>query len=82
MWTFASKIGQALSMSASGAVLALGGYVVDAAQTESAKSAIRLLIGPFPVAIFIAAIALIHFYPLDEQTYERLIAEERARGAT
>jgi GPH family glycoside/pentoside/hexuronide:cation symporter len=81
MWTFASKVGQSLSMLISGAVLSAGGYVVDAAQTHAAKGAIKLLIGPMPVVVLVAAIVLIQFYPLDEQTYERLIAEERAREA-
>ena len=80
MWTFASKVGQSLSMLVSGAVLAFGGYVKDAAQTESTKAAIRLLIGPLPIIVLVAAIVLIQFYPLDEKTYERLIEEEKARG--
>ena len=80
MWTFTSKIGQALSIFISGAILTMGGYVADAVQSEGAKSAIRLLIGPLPIIALIAAIVLIQFYPLDEKTYEKLIAEEKARG--
>ncbi|MFA6505762.1 MAG: glycoside-pentoside-hexuronide (GPH):cation symporter [Treponemataceae bacterium] len=80
MWTFTSKLGQSLSIFISGAVLSLGGYVADAAQSAGAKNAIRLLIGPLPIVVLIAAIVLIQFYPLDEKTYEKLIAEEKARG--
>lgn len=80
MWTFVSKSGQSLSIFLSGLILAWGGYVADAAQTEGAKSAIRLLIGPLPALVMIGAILLIQIYPLDEKTYEKLIAEEKERG--
>jgi len=80
MWTFVSKTGQALSILVSGAVLSLGGYVAEASQSEGAKVAIRLLAGPFPFIVLVAAIVLVQFYPLDEKTYARLLAEEKARG--
>lgn len=80
MWTFVSKCGQALSIFVSGLVLSAGGYIAGAAQTEAARGAIKLLIGPVPVVVLIGAIVLVHFYPLDEKAYEKLIAEERARN--
>ena len=81
MWTFTSKIGQSLSIFISGLVLSLGGYVAEAVQTAGAKSAIRLLIGPLPAIVFVAAIILIQFYPLDEKTYQAIIAQEKAKQA-
>lgn len=81
MWTFVSKCGQAAALALLGLTLSLGGYVAGAIQTEGAKQAILLLVGPFPALVFLGAIVLIDRYPLDEGTYEKLLAEERARGA-
>ena len=75
MWTFASKVGQSLSIFASGLILSFGGYVAEAAQGEGAKTAIRLLVGPIPFVVFIAAIILVQTYPLDEKTYKDLLAK-------
>jgi len=77
MWTFTSKVGQSLSIFLSGLILASSGYIADAAQSPVTEQAIRLLIGPLPALVFIGAIVLIHFYPLDEKTYEALMAESK-----
>jgi Na+/melibiose symporter-like transporter len=53
----------------------MGGYVADAVQSLRAQGAIRLLIGPLPVVVFIAAILLIQRYPLDEKAYKTMMAE-------
>ena len=75
MWTFISKVGQSLSIFLSGLILSMGGYVADAVQSLRAQGAIRLLIGPLPVVVFIAAILLIQRYPLDEKAYKAMMAE-------
>ncbi len=80
MWTFVSKVGQSLSILLAGAILSLGGYVADAVQGAAARGAIRLLIGPIPAVVLLGALALVELYPLDENTYGKLIAEEKARG--
>jgi GPH family glycoside/pentoside/hexuronide:cation symporter len=77
MWTFTSKVGQSLSIFLSGLILSSSGYIADAAQSPVTKQAIRLLIGPLPALVFVGAIVLIHFYPLDEKTYEALMAEAK-----
>jgi GPH family glycoside/pentoside/hexuronide:cation symporter len=68
MWTFISKLGTSLSVFLSGLILSLGGYIADAVQSSKAILAIRLLIGPIPAVIFIAALAMIQLYPLDEKS--------------
>jgi GPH family glycoside/pentoside/hexuronide:cation symporter len=72
MWTFFSKIGAALAGLCSGLILTAGGYVPDAAQTPGALLAIRLIIGPIPALIFLAAIFLVQLYPLDEEACRNL----------
>ncbi len=77
MWTFTSKVGQSLSIFLSGLILSSSGYVAEAVQSPLTRQAIRLLIGPLPALVFIGAIVLIHFYPLDEKAYEALMAESK-----
>jgi len=75
MWTFISKCGAALSGFISGIILSLGGYVAHAVQSPQAKLAIRLIIGPIPAVVFVCALFLIQFYPLDEKTYKKLMGQ-------
>ena len=76
MWTFVSTLGISLSGFIIGTVLSVSKYVANApVQLPSTEFAIRLLIGPIPAVVFIAAIVLVQFYPLDERTYGDLIAK-------
>lgn len=79
MWTLFSKGGQALSIVVSGLVLSAGGYAAEAIQSASSQMAIRLLIGPLPLVMFIAAIVLINKYPLDEKTYNEMMAKAETK---
>ncbi|MDR3173609.1 MAG: MFS transporter [Treponema sp.] len=72
IWTFFSKIGSSLAVLLSGLILQAGGYIADAAQSAPALFAIRLIIGPVPAVIFIGAVLLIRFYPLDEKTCKEM----------
>jgi GPH family glycoside/pentoside/hexuronide:cation symporter len=74
MWTFISKVGQALAVFFTGIILDAGGYVANAVQVPSALTAIRWVIGPIPCVIFFGAIVLIHFYPITEKSYEEMMA--------
>jgi GPH family glycoside/pentoside/hexuronide:cation symporter len=76
MWTFISKCGAALSGFISGLILSLGGYVANVAQSPSAKLAIRLIVGPLPAVVFLAALIVIKYYPLDEKTYKKLMGQQ------
>jgi GPH family glycoside/pentoside/hexuronide:cation symporter len=73
MWTFISQLGTAFSVFLAGLILSFGGYIADAIQTEGALMAIKVIIGPLPAIIFILAIVLIQFYPLDEDAYKKLM---------
>jgi GPH family glycoside/pentoside/hexuronide:cation symporter len=73
MWTFTAKLGQSLAVFLSGLILAGGGYIADAVQGSGALLAIRLIIGPLPALLLLLALVLVQFYPLDEQTYKRLV---------
>ncbi len=79
MWTFVSKLGIALAPALTGLVLSLSGFEPDKVQPASAIFAIRILIGPVPVAVLIAGIAFIERYPLDEGTYKKIIAEGKTK---
>lgn len=75
MWTFVSKIGIALAPALVGLILSLSGFTPDAVQTPGTLLAIRVLIGPVPVAIFLAGILIIERYSLDEMTYEGIVGK-------
>jgi GPH family glycoside/pentoside/hexuronide:cation symporter len=77
IWTFFAKVGQSLAVFLSGLILSWGGYVADTIQSEESLWAIRVLIGPLPAFIFIAALFLIQAYPLDEKSYQTLINESK-----
>jgi GPH family glycoside/pentoside/hexuronide:cation symporter len=76
MWTFTSKLGTALSVFLSGAVLSLGGYIAGAVQSAGSRFAIRLLAGPIPAVIFIGALMVIQFYPLDEKACREITGRQ------
>jgi GPH family glycoside/pentoside/hexuronide:cation symporter len=77
MWTFTSKVGTSLAIALTGAILGAAGYAANLPdQGAAALGAIRLIIGPIPAIIFIAALILIEYYPIDEQSYTRFMAEQ------
>jgi len=80
MWTFVSKSGQALSIGLSGLILSSSGYVADAVQNAGAKSAIRLLLGPFPAIVFLGGMALLAFYPITEKKYNEMMEGRNPSG--
>jgi GPH family glycoside/pentoside/hexuronide:cation symporter len=74
MWTFVSKLGTALAIFVAGQILALGGYISQAGegtvvQPTSVVNAIRVIVGPIPMVVLIAAIIVVNFYPLDRKEY-------------
>jgi len=80
MWTFTSKVGTSLAIALTGLIL---GAACSAAnlpeQGASALAAIRLIIGPIPTIVFVAATILIERYPIDEKTYQKFMAEHEGR---
>jgi len=78
MWTFFSKIGVALAAALAGVFLGFAKFVPNVVdQASSALFTIRLMIGPAPALIFLVGILLIQPYPLDEQKYDAILAEEQ-----
>ncbi|MDR1400366.1 MAG: MFS transporter [Treponema sp.] len=78
IWTFFSKTGAALAALLSGIILQAGGYIADAVQSEPGLLAIRLIIGPIPAAVFVAAALLIRLYPLNEQVCREMARKIRS----
>ena len=77
MWTFISKLGQALSIGLSGLILSKSGYVADAIQSASSLFAIRILVGLLPAIIFAAGVFMMASYPITEKVYREILAGER-----
>lgn len=75
IWTFGLKIGQAVSLGIIGTMLTFVNYIPDVAQTEESLFGIRLLFGPIPAVIFIAAAVLLFFYPITEERYREICAQ-------
>jgi len=75
IWTFGIKIGQAVALGITGAVLSLTGYIPDVAQTDTAMLGIRLLLGPISAAIFFLSIITLYFYPINEKRYNEILVE-------
>jgi GPH family glycoside/pentoside/hexuronide:cation symporter len=73
LWTFISKIGQALAIALSGWILELSGYLPEVEQTATARLGIRVLLGPVTAAIFVAAVVVLSFYPLNEKRYNEVL---------
>ncbi len=80
LWTFSSKLGQALALAINGWILGLFGYQANVVQTDPAKLGIRLLCGPVPAFFFVAGIVVLSFYPINRQFYQRIIKSIRGRG--
>jgi len=76
MWTFTSKLGTAFAIFVAGQILEFGGFISQAgegtvAQPPSVFNAIRLIIGPIPIVVLIAAIIVVNFYPLDKKEFRK-----------
>ena len=89
LWTFMSKIGQAVGIAINGWVLQLFGYReavagVAVQQTDTALIGIRLISGPVPALFFIAGVIVLHFYPITNEYYrviqEKITARRAAEG--
>ncbi len=87
LWTFVSKIGQALGIALSGWVLMWFGYqeavpgTPAPAQTELAELGIRLLIGPVPALFFLVGIVVLSYYPINAARYAEILRRIKARNA-
>lgn len=79
LWTFSSKLGQALAIALNGWILSASGYVAHADQTDLARTGIRLLVGPVPAFFFVAGVVVLAFYPINHAFYRNIVEKIRAR---
>ncbi|MFP4152080.1 MAG: MFS transporter [Alkalispirochaeta sp.] len=84
LWTFLSKIGQAVGIAINGIVLSLFGYReavagVAATQPDSALIGIRLISGPIPAFFFIMGVLILRHYPITNQYYQEIQEKIRRR---
>ncbi|MDO5405850.1 MAG: MFS transporter [Eubacteriales bacterium] len=78
--SFGYKIGNGVGVALLGLILEMGGYVGDAAaQTASALSSIRVCFVWIPIAVYVAGLAIMKFYHLDEE-FNGIIADLKARN--
>ena len=84
LWTFGSKLGQALALGLSGLVLQLAGYNPEAVADAGVRNAIRLLCGPLALVFIVAGNLVLRHYPLDREAYGqvRLRIEDREKAST
>jgi glycoside/pentoside/hexuronide:cation symporter, GPH family len=73
IWTFCSKIGQALAIAVTGLILDLSGYIPEAVQSPSAAMGIRIILGPLTAVAFVAAIIILSGYPITEKVYAEMM---------
>lgn len=73
LWTFLSKLGQAVSALIIGIVLTVVHYSPGAVQTASAELGIRMLVGPVPVIIIILGMVIMYRYPITSQKYSEIL---------
>jgi GPH family glycoside/pentoside/hexuronide:cation symporter len=72
LWTFSSKLGQAIAIGISGWILDIFNYVPNVEQTDTAILGIRLLCGPVPAVFFITGIIVLIFYPITPKYYAEI----------
>lgn len=72
LWTFSSKIGQALALALNGWILALFSYTPDRTN-DLAVIGIKLLCGPFPLLWYLIGIAILRYYPIDRAYYTAML---------
>ena len=67
VWTFASKLGQALSTGVSGLILSAAGYRADTVQSARTVFAIRFIAGPVAAGACLLGLIFIRFYPIGKK---------------
>lgn len=76
LWTFGSKIGQALALAVNGWILSLFDYVPDTVQSSTSILGIKLICGPLPALFYVAGILILFHFPINREYYEKMINSE------
>ena len=80
--TLLQKVASTVAVPLALLLLEASGYLAASdTQPESAIRAIRVLVGPIPAVLLIAAIVFAVFYPIDREQHHRIVAELEARRA-
>ncbi len=77
LWTFISKIGQAVALALNGWILALFAYDPDTELSRSTIRGIKMICGPGPAVFYVVGIIIISFYPISKEYYDRMINEQK-----
>lgn len=75
VWGLATKISEALGITASGWVLQLYGYVPNVEQSARTLLGIRLFFGPVPLLCFVLALPLLIWYPITRKKHAEMLAQ-------
>jgi GPH family glycoside/pentoside/hexuronide:cation symporter len=82
IWTFSSKLGQAISALIIGALLSLTRYDgTIALQNPDAQLVIRLLFGPIAAVFYVASAVVLAFYPITAQKHAEIRSQIAEREA-
>ncbi|QEN09915.1 MFS transporter [Oceanispirochaeta crateris] len=76
LWTFTSKLGQALALALNGWILSLFHYKPDVVQTPEAIKGIQLICGPLPALFYITGIFILMRFPINRDFYNKMIHSE------
>ena len=60
-----------------GLILNASGYLPNISQNETTVFTIRMLVGPIPALVFLAAIITLIFYPISEKVYNEMMRKEK-----
>jgi GPH family glycoside/pentoside/hexuronide:cation symporter len=74
IWTFLTKVGQALAIGVMGWTLSLSGFIANQTQAESAILSIRILVGPVTTLFFLFGVLVLAFYPITEKRYAEILS--------
>lgn len=73
LWTFLSKLGQAVSALIIGTVLTLVHYNPGIEQTPTSEMGIRLLVGLVPVILIVLGMIVMYRYPITSKKYKEIL---------
>ena len=82
VWGLATKLSEALGITATGWVLQLFGYVPNVAQSAHTLLGIRLFFGPVPGIFFALALPLLIWYPITRASHAEVRKELEAKSRT
>ncbi|MFP4179196.1 MAG: MFS transporter [Spirochaetaceae bacterium] len=82
LWTFGSKIGQAVALAISGFLLDIFRYTPEVELEPIARIGIRLLCGPVPALFYISGIVILAFYPITRGYYDTMMKTGKIPGET